>query len=153
MGVVGVLSTVVNVGELLSLPGMGASLDRVEAALFRSVESGDAFLGGVASKEQIDFTKVGVVAGNIKWFAVGVALAVFGMALAYLTHYAMAGIAASQIKIWDHPYVSDGPKTKRWRRLNRTFHICAILVAIGSLALFLYGMIATSDAVTHLLNE
>jgi heptaprenyl diphosphate synthase len=39
----------VNVAELLSLPGMGASLDRVEAALSGSVGSEDAFLGGVAT--------------------------------------------------------------------------------------------------------
>src|SRR3982074_2857664 len=38
------------------------------------------FLGGVASKDKIDFLKVGVVAGTIRWFAFGVALAVAGMA-------------------------------------------------------------------------
>jgi heptaprenyl diphosphate synthase len=39
----------VNVAELLSLPGMGESLERVETALFGSVDSADAFLGGVAT--------------------------------------------------------------------------------------------------------
>jgi hypothetical protein len=111
------------------------------------------FLGGVASKERIDFVKVGVVAGTIKWFAFGVALAVLGMALSYLTSFAMAAIASSRIRNWMHPYLSDGPKTKRWRRLNLAFHILAMLVASGSLALFLIGMLSTSDAVTHLLNK
>ena len=39
------------------------------------------FLGGVAAKDKVDFAQVGLVAGTIKWFAFGVALAVFGMAV------------------------------------------------------------------------
>jgi hypothetical protein len=111
------------------------------------------FLGGVASKEKIDFAKVGVVAGTLKWFAFGVALAVLAMALSYLTNFAMAAIASSMARKWEHPYVSDGPKTKRWRRINLAFHICAMLTAFGSLALFLAGMFAASDAITLLLNK
>ena len=107
------------------------------------------FLGGVASKEKIDFAKVGLVADTLKWFAFGVAFAVFGIALAYLTNFAMASVSSSMAKKWEHPYVSDGPKTKRWRRINLAFHISAILVAIGSLVLFLVGMFAASDAVNQ----
>jgi hypothetical protein len=54
------------------------------------------FLGGLAAKEKTGYAQVGVVAGSIKWFAFGVALAVFGIALAYLTNFASAGIASSQ---------------------------------------------------------
>jgi hypothetical protein len=111
------------------------------------------FLGGVAAKEKIDFAKVGVVADTLKWFAFGVALAVLGMALAYLTNFAMASITSSRVRTWEHPYVSNGPKTIRWRRINLAFHIAAILVAIGSLVLFLVGMFAASDAITHLLSK
>jgi heptaprenyl diphosphate synthase len=39
----------VNVADLVSLPGMAPSLDRVETALSLSVGSEDAFLGGVAT--------------------------------------------------------------------------------------------------------
>jgi hypothetical protein len=109
------------------------------------------FLGGVASKEKIDFDRVGVVASTLKWFAFGVALAVAGMSLSYLTHFAMTGIASTQVKSWDHPFVVDGPKTGRWRVANQFLHVGAILAAIGSLALFLTGMFAASDAVAHLL--
>jgi hypothetical protein len=56
-------------------------------------------------KEKIDFAKVGVVAGTLKWFAFGVALAVVAMALSYLTSFALAAIAASMTKKWEHPYV------------------------------------------------
>jgi hypothetical protein len=109
------------------------------------------FLGGVAAKDRIDFAQIGLVAGTIKWFAWGVALAVFGMALSYLTHFATAAITSSFGNNWEHPYVTDGPKTKGWRRANRVFHLAAIIVAIGSLVLFLVGMYTTSNAITHLI--
>jgi hypothetical protein len=54
---------------------------------------------------------------------------------------------------WEHPYVTDGPKSKYWRRANRSFHVAAIFVAIGSLAMFMVGMFSTSDAITHLLEN
>jgi hypothetical protein len=108
------------------------------------------FLGGVAAKDKVDFEQVSSVAGTIKWFAFGVALAVLGMALSYLTHYATASISTSRVNNWEHPYVVDGPKTKGWRRTTGAFHVAAIVVAIGSLILFLVGMLMTSYAITHL---
>jgi hypothetical protein len=111
------------------------------------------FLGGVASKEQIDFAKVGVVASTLKWFAFGVALAVTAMALSYLTNFATASIASSRTQNWEHPYVADGPKTKWWRITNRVFHFLAMVTAFASLGLFVEGMFAASDAVTHLLTK
>jgi hypothetical protein len=111
------------------------------------------FLGGIASKDKVDFGQVGLVAGTIKWFAFGVALSVFGMALAYLTNYAIAGVANSLLNNWEHPYLSDGPKTKLWRRANRIFHVAAIFASIGSLVLFLIGMFTASNAITHMLSK
>ncbi|SFJ72486.1 hypothetical protein [Bradyrhizobium sp. cf659] len=108
------------------------------------------FLGGVASKTSVDFARVGDVASTIKWFAFGVALAVAGMALAYLTHYANGENAGSMKRTWEHPYLIDTPKSRIWRRVNLIFHSAAILAAITSLVLFLIGMFSTSDAVTHM---
>ena len=111
------------------------------------------FVGGVAAKDKVDFAQVSLVAGTIKWFAFGVALAVSGMALSYLTHFATASVTYSMVKTWEHPYVTDGPKTKPWRSATRVLHIAAIVAAIGSLALFLTGMFTTSDAITHLVAK
>jgi hypothetical protein len=111
------------------------------------------FLGGVASKEKVDFAKVGVVADTLKWFAFGVALAVLAMALSYLTNFAMAAVASSMHRKWEHPYIAEGQRTTLWRRINLTFHICAMVAAFGSLALFLIGMFTASDAITHMLNK
>lgn len=96
---------------------------------------------------------MGFVAGTLKWFAFGVALAVVAMALSYLTSFALAAIASSMARKWEHPYVSDGQNTKVWRRTNHAFHACAMIAAFGSLVLFLVGMFAASDAITHLLKQ
>lgn len=111
------------------------------------------FLGGVAAKERIDFTRVGVVAGTLRWFAFGVAMAVVGLALSYLTQFAMTGVANAMLKTYEHPYVSKGPNYGRWRAWNIFFHIAAVGAALASLLLFLNGMFQASHAITHLLAK
>ena len=108
------------------------------------------FLGGVASKTSVDLARVGDVASTIKWFAFGVALAVAGMALAYLTHYSNGEQAGTMLRTWEHPYVVDTGKSKVWRRVNLIVHAAAILAAITSLISFLIGMFNTSNAVTRM---
>jgi hypothetical protein len=109
------------------------------------------FLGGLASKDKVDFGQVGIVAGTIKWFAFGVAFAVFSMAIAYLTNYATAGIASSMVNNWEHPYVATGPTTRRWQWTNRCFHLVAIGAGLLSLIFFLVGMFTASNSITHML--
>src|ERR1035441_7106471 len=63
------------------------------------------FLGGVASKDKVDFAKIGNVAYTIRYFALGVATALVAMALAYFTNYFMAGYESATTRIWEHPYI------------------------------------------------
>jgi hypothetical protein len=109
------------------------------------------FLGGVASKDKIDFTKVGAVADTIKYFAIGVACAVAAMALSYFTNFFMAGVEGYKSKIWEHPYLEETPRSKLMRKLNIGFHVAAFSAAMASLVLFMVGMFAASDKITHLL--
>jgi hypothetical protein len=109
------------------------------------------FLGGVAAKDKIDFTKVGAVADTIRYFAIGVALALVGMALSYFTNYFMAAVEGRKLRIWEHPYLEDTQSSLRMKRLNRVFHVAAFLAAFASLVLFVSGMFAASDKITHLL--
>ena len=62
------------------------------------------FLGGVASKDKIDFASVAPVAMTIQYFAIGVALTLAAMAFSYLTNYLMVGIENSRLKTYTHPY-------------------------------------------------
>jgi hypothetical protein len=109
------------------------------------------FLGGVASKDKSDFTKVGAVADTIQYFAIGVALALVGMALAYFTNYFMAAVEGAKRRIWEHPYLKETPRSKQLRKLNIGFHVAAFLAASVSLILFVVGMFAASDEITNLL--
>jgi hypothetical protein len=109
------------------------------------------FLGGVSSKDKIDFTKVGAVADTIKYFAIGVACALATMALSYFTHFFMTGIESTKNKIWEHPFLEDTPRSLLMRKLNLGFHAAAFAAALASLALFMCGMFAASDKITHLL--
>jgi hypothetical protein len=135
-----------------------ATIDSANLALrFLIVINGGAaiavltFLGGVASKDNIDFGKVGDVAHTLRYFAIGVALALAGMAFSYLTNYFMVSIESSKKKSFEHPYLVDGPKTDLMRRLNGVFHVGAFLSALVSLSLFVVGMYIASDKITHLL--
>jgi hypothetical protein len=109
------------------------------------------FLGGVASKEKIEFATVAPVAYTIRYFAWGVALTMAGMAFSYLTHYFMAGVEGSRVKTYTHPYIVDGPGTPRMRLLNGFFHIAAVVAAFSSLVLFVVGMYAASNKIAHML--
>jgi hypothetical protein len=110
-----------------------------------------AFLGAIASKDKIDFAKVGDVANTLRCFAIGVALALVGMALAYLTNYFTVATEHVRQKTYAHPFLVDGPSSKRMKRLTITFHILAFSAALVSLSLFLIGMFAASDKIAHLL--
>jgi hypothetical protein len=109
------------------------------------------FLGGIASKENIDFRKVGDVAHILRYFAIGVALALAAMAFSYFTNYFMVAIESSKTRNYDPPYIVEVPRTKTMRRINRGFHIAAFLSAFLSLVLFVAGMYVASDKITHLL--
>lgn len=111
------------------------------------------FLGGVASKDKIDFSEVGAVADTIKYFAIGVALALAGMALSYFTNLFMAGVEGTKIKIWEHPFLQETPRSKLMRKLNLVFHVAAFSASMASLVLFMVGMFAASDKITHLLAK
>jgi hypothetical protein len=58
-----------------------------------------------------------------------------------LTDYFMASIATSQLRTYEPPYVSVGPKTALYQRLNLIFHIAAVVMGLASLAAFICGVL------------
>lgn len=107
-----------------------------------------AFLGSLASK--VDIADLRVMASTIVWFALGVALAVLAMALAYLTNYCHGSAGRSMDKVWEHPYVVPVPSTKRWKFAANVFHLSAFVVGLASLVMFVCGMIQVRDAIGKL---
>jgi hypothetical protein len=90
------------------------------------------------------------IASALAWFAWGVAAAASALGLGYFTNYSMVGIQRSKILIYEPPFVSDGPRTPRWTWLNRAFHIAAVLVGLGSLVMFVVGMLRVKSAFINL---
>jgi uncharacterized BrkB/YihY/UPF0761 family membrane protein len=83
-------------------------------------------------------------------FAFGVLASVIGMALAYATHYATVAHADSLEKIWVHPWVRPGPRSRTLARVKAAFHVLALLAGLAALILFVCGMFAVRDAVVQL---
>jgi hypothetical protein len=108
------------------------------------------FIGGLVSKDGIEIAKLDKVANSLTWFALGVVSAVAGICFAYLTHYAMAGVASSKTKKWEPPYVEAGPSSVIWRRLNIVFHLLALIAGLASLSLFIMGVFSVRAAILHL---
>jgi hypothetical protein len=111
-----------------------------------------AFLGTVA-KDQSNLSKIGEVAHTLRYFAIGVALACAGMALAYFTHFFMVSVETFKDRTYVHPYVVETAKSRRFMSDNRVFHVLPVLAAAASLAMFVIGMFAASDKVTQLLEK
>jgi hypothetical protein len=90
------------------------------------------------------------VAATLDWFAWGVAAAMAALGFAYFTNHGLAVQERSKAWIDQPPYLVDGPNTKRWRRFVLLFRCLAIGVGIGSLVLFVVGMLSVRSALVKL---
>jgi hypothetical protein len=109
-----------------------------------------AFVGGLAGQGKVQFGQLAVFANSLTWFASGVALAAAMAAFAYFTNYCIAGSASRMLRNWEHPYLHATPQSKRWQRAGIIFHVAAIATGLGSLVVFLCGIISVRSAILHL---
>lgn len=107
-----------------------------------------AFIGSLASIAA-DAVSRGLpkLTGPLVFFAWGVALAAFGVMLAYLTNYCIATMSAYRSRHYEHPFLRDTKRSNRWYRAAIFFQVVAMIVALGSLAVFLIGMYEIREAV------
>ncbi len=108
------------------------------------------FVGGMAAKDKVGVAQVTAMAGSILWFAFGVAFAALAMLFAYFTNYSVVAVENSKIKIWEHPYIQPGPRTKWLFRLSKSIHFLAVLFGFTSLVLFVVGMFAVWNSLVSL---
>jgi hypothetical protein len=95
-----------------------------------------AFVGALASKDQYTSEQLRVLANPLIYFASGVGLAGLASIMAYLSNRAIAAVSLSRLRIWEHPFVTPGPKTKRWTVTQGALVILTALIALASLASF-----------------
>jgi hypothetical protein len=100
-----------------------------------------AFIGSLISQGRVGVSEINSVATSLMWFAFGVASAVAGMAASYLTNFLAASAIFSRVHKWDHPYVEDTRRTIWLRRIGAIFDVGAITLGVGSLVLFIIGMV------------
>lgn len=109
------------------------------------------FIGALASQGRL---KLGAdlvsVSSSLTWFAIGVALATLAMGFSYFTNYGLAAHASNQKKNWERPLYEETPASKRWKCFAIFFQLLAIVAAFGSVGLFVAGMLAVKNAITHL---
>ena len=87
----------------------------------------------------------------LMWFAVGVAMGAFAIAMSYFTNYSIVANAVHKLQDYNHPYIHDTPLSKRWLRAAITCQIIAIVAGLGSLGTFVYGMLQIKHALTTFL--
>ena len=113
------------------------------------------FIGALAGRDHASeaghiSSKLAEAASTLIWFASGVTCAAVAMGFAYLTNYSIAGQATFMEKIREHPWVKHTVVSQRWWWIAFGCHLLAIALLIASIVLFVTGMIAVKDAISHL---
>lgn len=109
-----------------------------------------AFIGSLATKELIGIPQLSRVAGSLEIFAFGVAAAVVGIGLSYLTHFFEAGYHASMTWSIDTSSMGPGPNTKAYLWLRIGVHAFAVIAFLACIGCFVFGMFSVRDAIEHL---
>jgi len=110
-----------------------------------------AFIGSLVTDAKLPLgIAVNQLTAPIKWFAIGVAVATLAMGIAYLVNYCNAGLISSRTQNWEAPFIRETIATTRWRFASNALTVVAILCAIASLGLFIYGMLAIQSAISIL---
>ena len=111
-----------------------------------------AFVGGLVTQGKLTkANSLEEVSYALALFAFGVAAAALAMGFSYFTNYCITGNASRKIRIWEHPYATDTPASKRFMCAAFTFQAIAVLLGFGSIGLFVAGMLAIKASFAHLL--
>jgi hypothetical protein len=109
-----------------------------------------AFIGSLATKDLIAVSQLSRVAGSLEIFAFGVAAAVVGMGLSYLTHLFETGCLGSLRWIPNTASTEAGLRTKQRLWLRHSAHVLAVIAFFVCIGCFIYGMLSMRDAIQQL---
>ena len=109
------------------------------------------FIGNVYSaKEANALPPLSQLTNPIMWFAWGVALAAFAMSFGFFANQSIVEEIAAKDSQVAYPYFIENKKSKRWHLVAGVFSGLTILAGVGSLLMFICGMVAIRDAITLL---
>lgn len=106
-----------------------------------------AFMGNVVTRDPASHKLLADISCGLIDFALGVVAAVVAMGLTYFDHFLNWKHATSQKRVWTHPYIEPGDRTAFWARVKTTVHVITVLLAIGSVVAFGWGLFAIAHAV------
>jgi hypothetical protein len=106
-----------------------------------------AFIGSLASKDLVALSQLSRVAGSLVLFACGVAAAVVGLGLSYLTHFFEAASAASLKRIGDSPFIEPTKASKRNLLFRNAAHLFAVIAFFVCIGCFIFGMLSVRNAI------
>jgi hypothetical protein len=109
-----------------------------------------AFVGGMVAQGKIEVgPPLAEISSALIWFACGVAAATLALGFAYFTNYCIVGQASRRELRWQHPYVVPTSTSKRWLAAAYIFQAIAVVLGLGSVGLFVKGMVEVRDAISH----
>jgi hypothetical protein len=109
-----------------------------------------AFIGSLANKALIAIPQLSGVANSLKFFAYGVAAAVVGLGLSYLTHFFEACYYVSMKWDPDTSSMGPGPNTKAYFWVRTAVHALAVIAFFACIACFIFGMLSVRAAIDRL---
>lgn len=90
------------------------------------------------------------VTNQMKWFVYGVIVSCVAAASAYITTYCGAGASVFRDYTWEHPFLLETNKSKRYSRVARGFHLLGFIPAIVGVVIFSYGLYKVQKAIATL---
>ena len=109
-----------------------------------------AFIGSLATKELVAVSQLSRVASSLVVFAYGVAAAVIGLGLSYLTHFFDVASGASLKRSGEFPFMTPTKASKRYLWFRGSAHVLAVIAFFVCIGCFIFGMISVRDAIVHL---
>ncbi|MPY76557.1 MAG: hypothetical protein GEU87_20150 [Alphaproteobacteria bacterium] len=110
-----------------------------------------AFIGHLISADKIKFmAKLAELTSPLIWFASGVASAAVGIGFAYFVNYCIGAASSAKSRHYEHPYIRETTASVRWGRATYVLQILSMLSGVGSLLLFVLGMLEIRNVVAAL---
>src|ERR1700722_14272108 len=106
------------------------------------------FAGGLA-KDHKD-AQIASIADGLIWFACGMTAAALASGISYAINYCYGAEAHASMLDFDLLYVHATKNSVKFRHRGKVFHWLAVLLALGSSALFVMGVWTVSGAIAHL---
>jgi hypothetical protein len=109
-----------------------------------------AFIGALVREDGLTLKEVTGVSTSLLWFAAGVAMAAWALALSYFTNFCRAGSESSKTCTWERPYIIDNKQSQWWLWWANRFHVGAIVWGVLSLLAFVVGAFVVHNAIIRL---